>query len=79
MLPLGGKGALPKNGLFGLCRWMGSHFHDWADYNGVACAGIFNRVTKMGSPFFRDSEIKKIICPKVTKMRSINGHKIDQK
>ena len=18
-----------------MCRWMGSHFHDWSDYNGV--------------------------------------------
>ena len=21
------------NGLMGMCRWMGSHFHDWIDYN----------------------------------------------
>ena len=20
----------------GMCRWIGSHFHDWIDYNGVA-------------------------------------------
>ena len=20
----------------GMCRWIGSHFHDWSDYNGVA-------------------------------------------
>ena len=19
-----------------MCRWMGSHFHDWIDYHGVA-------------------------------------------
>ena len=19
-----------------MCHWMGSHFHDWIDYNGVA-------------------------------------------
>ena len=19
-----------------MCRWMGSHIHDWTDYNGVA-------------------------------------------
>ena len=19
-----------------MCRWMGSHFHDWIDYNGVS-------------------------------------------
>ena len=23
-------------GLMGMCRWMGSHFHGWIDYNGVA-------------------------------------------
>ena len=32
----GGGGALPSNRLMGMCRWMGSHFHDWIDYNGVA-------------------------------------------
>ena len=32
-----------------MCRWMGSHFHDWSDYNGVA---ILNRVTRMGSHIF---------------------------
>ena len=29
-------GALPYERLLGMCRWMGSHFHDWTDYNGVA-------------------------------------------
>ena len=29
-------GVLPSNNLMGMCRWMGSHFHDWIDYNGVA-------------------------------------------
>ena len=32
----GGGEALPSNRLMGMCRWMGSHFHDWIDYNGVA-------------------------------------------
>ena len=32
----GGGGALPSNRLMGMCRWMGSHFHGWIDYNGVA-------------------------------------------
>ena len=32
----GGGGALPRNRLLGMCRWVGSHFHDWIDYNGVA-------------------------------------------
>ena len=34
--PGGGGRALPSNRLMGMCRWMGSHFHDWIDYNGVA-------------------------------------------
>ena len=29
-------GLLPSNRLIGMCRWMGSHFHNWIDYNGVA-------------------------------------------
>ena len=29
-------GVLPSNGLMGMCCWMGSHFYDWIDYNGVA-------------------------------------------
>ena len=31
-----------------MCRWMGSHFHDWIDYWGH----IFTRVTRMGLGFF---------------------------
>ena len=31
----GGGGVLPYKRLLGMCRWMGSHFHDWIDYNGV--------------------------------------------
>ena len=30
-----GGGVLPYKRLIGMCRWMGSHFHDWIDYNGV--------------------------------------------
>ena len=29
-------GVLLYKRLMGMCRWMGSHFHDWIDYNGVA-------------------------------------------
>ena len=36
LLQLGGGGVLPYKGLMGMCRGMGSHFHDWIDYNGVA-------------------------------------------
>ena len=30
-----GEGILPSKRLLGMCRWMGSHFHNWTDYNGV--------------------------------------------
>ena len=29
-------GVLSYKRLIGMCHWMGSHFHDWSDYNGVA-------------------------------------------
>ena len=32
----GGGGLLPYKRLTGMCHWMGSHFHDWIDSNGVA-------------------------------------------
>ena len=42
MYTLGTKGAyhppgvlLSSNRLIGMCRWMGSHFVDWIEYNGV--------------------------------------------
>ena len=28
-------GVLPSKRLLGMCRWMGSHFHNWTDYKGV--------------------------------------------
>ena len=31
-----GGGVLPSSRLIGMCRRMGSHFHDWVDYYGVA-------------------------------------------
>ena len=34
-IKLRGGGVLPCKRLIGMCRWMGSHFHDWNDYNGV--------------------------------------------
>ena len=37
----GGGGVLPYERLMGKCRWMGSHFHDWINYNGVAHKWIF--------------------------------------
>ena len=32
----GGGGVIPHKRLMGMCCWMGLHFHDWSDYNGVA-------------------------------------------
>ena len=31
----GGGGLLPYKRPIGMCRGMGSDFHDWSDYNGV--------------------------------------------
>ena len=28
----GGGGLLPYKRLMEMCRWMGSHFHEWIDY-----------------------------------------------
>ena len=30
-----GGGVLPSKRLLGMCRWMGLHFNNWTDYNGV--------------------------------------------
>ena len=43
--PRRGGGVLPYKRLMGMCRWMGSHFHDWIDYNGVAHFRIFGGKT----------------------------------
>ena len=46
----GGGGVLPSNRLMGMCRWMGSPFHDWIDYNEVA----FSIELLYGVAYFRD-------------------------
>ena len=28
--------VVPSSKLMGMSHWMGSHFYDWIDYNGVA-------------------------------------------
>ena len=40
-----GGGVLPYKRLMGVCHWMGSHFHYWIDYNGVAHFRIFGGKT----------------------------------
>ena len=47
LVNLGGR-VLPYKRLMGMCHWMGSHFHNWIDYNGVA----FSAVTRIGSYIF---------------------------
>ena len=42
-----------------LCRWMGSHFHIWTDYNGVTFLACFRRITRMGSQIFGIFGIRK--------------------
>ena len=32
----GGGGVLPSNRLMGMCRWVGSHFHDWWGCNFIS-------------------------------------------
>ena len=34
-------GLLSYKRLMAMCRWMGSHFHDWIDNNGVAFSREF--------------------------------------
>ena len=36
MAAQGAWGLLPYKRPMGMRRWMGSHFHEWIDYNGVA-------------------------------------------
>ena len=35
-----------------MCRWMGSHFHDWIDYNGVAFSIQLLEWSRTFSDFF---------------------------
>ena len=57
--PGGGGGVLPSKRLLGMYRWMGLHFHNWTDYNGVTFLACFSRVTRMGSQIFGIFGIRK--------------------
>ena len=50
----GGGGVRVKISLdrLTMCRWIGSHFHDYSDFYGVAFSAIFNRVNRMGLQIF---------------------------
>ena len=47
----GGGGVLPCKRLMGMCRLIGSHFHDWIDYNGVAFSIGFLELGRAFSDF----------------------------
>ena len=36
LTPKNPGGGLPRGRLMGMCPWIGSYFHDWIDYYGVA-------------------------------------------
>ena len=42
------RGVLPSKRLMGMYRWIGSHFHNWTDYNGVKC---FVELLELGRTF----------------------------
>ena len=56
--------VLPYKRLMGMRRWMGSHFHVWIDYNGVA----FSMELLVGVAHFRIS-----FGPRVKKVLHIYG------
>ena len=59
-----------------MCRWMGSHFHDWIDYNG-GC--IFNRVTRVGSHIFGFFRVSQFFIFTVSKRTYQNVSSVDEK
>ena len=52
----GGGGVLPYKRLMGMCRWMGLHFHDWIDYNGVTFLVELLKWSRTFSGFLRKEE-----------------------
>ena len=50
----GGGGRLEVN------RWIGTHFHEYIDFYGVAFSAIFNRVTRMGLHIFEILGVRKL-------------------
>ena len=47
-----------------MCCWMGSHFHDWIEYDGAV---FFNTVTRMGSHIFGFFGVRKFFIFTVSK------------
>ena len=46
-------GILPYKRLLGMCHWMGSHFHDWIDFYGIAFSIELLEWGRTFSDFFR--------------------------
>ena len=51
--------------LMGMCHWMGSHFHDWIDYNGVAVSIQF---LERGSHIFGFFGVRQFFIVTVSKL-----------
>ena len=52
-----------------MCRWMGSHFHDWTDYHGVAFSielvewgGTFSEFWGDYSLYLQLANVPKCLC-----------------
>ena len=54
----GGRVVLPYERLMVVCRWVGSHFNYWIDYNGIALS--IELRTKMDRTF-QDFGGKKVL------------------
>ena len=58
-------GVLPSKRLQTVCRWMGSHFHNWTDYNGVT---FFVELLEWGRSHFWGFWDKKILVSRGLKI-----------
>ena len=56
-----GEGMLPYKRIMGMCCWMGSHFLNWIDYNGVAL------LIENGVAHFRIFGVRKLFTFTVSK------------
>ena len=62
---MGGGGVLLYKWLMGMCRWMGSHLHDWIDYNGVA---VSTELLERGRTFFGLFRVRQFFIFTVSKL-----------
>ena len=60
-----GRGVPPYEALMGTCRWMGSHFHDWINYNNGLAFSI--EFTRMGLHIFGFWGVRQLFMFTVTK------------